>query len=370
VLAGCALLLLAAHEVYATVLHARGRAGPVADLLARAVWRLARRKARDLPRERRHRTLNNVGPLLLPLLLGSLVGAFILGFALVYLPWMPEGFSLDPGAEATPRWLQALYFSGVTITTLGYGDIVPRADAVRLVALLEATAGFIAIPLSVSYFLTVAGALERRRATARALFVEAGRGADAVANLLVHHHRDGAFVGLDDLLTRTAASLQELLESQVEHPVTLYFHPLDVHDGLPRLLFLSLEAGAVLRALPDASRYREACDHPALASLEETARGAVTEISAALRLRPAAPDEAAATRLAPRIARTRRRLAEAGIVLAADADAADRLYLAHRARWEGELRRLAHALGYDWEEITGDADAGAADEADHARNPG
>lgn len=368
-LAGGALLLVAAYEVYATVLHARARSGPVAEVLSRGGWWLARRLAARLPREHRHRMLNRVGPLLLPALLAALVGLFVLGFALIYLPWMPDGFNVDEGAQATPRWLQALYFSGVTLTTLGYGDIVPRADAVRLVALVEATSGFVAIPLAVAYFLTVTGALERRRAAALALFHEAGRGPDAAAALLARHHRDGRFVGLEDLLTGTVADLQALLESHVEHPVTLYFHPLEVHDGLPRMLFLALETSAVLRALPDPAHYPEICDHPALASLEETAAHAIDETAASLRLRTSGlrsePD--AVARRAGRIARTRRRLAEAGIALSPDMAAADRAFLDHRQRWEGRLEALAEFLGYDWEEVTGDRDARAAAAADDVR---
>lgn len=314
--------------------------------------------------------LNRVGPLLLPILLASLVGLLATGFALLYLPWMPEGFSVDEGAEDAPRWLQALYFSGVTLTTLGYGDIVPRAMPVRFIALAEAGTGFVAIPLAVAYFLTVNGALEQRRAAARALFHEAGHGPDAVAALLARHHRDGCFVGLDELLAHAADDLQGVLETHVEHPVTHYFHPIEVHDGLPRMLFLALETSAVLRALPDPARYSETCDHPVLATLEETAHHALGELAASLRLRPPAgtrlPGDGGA-RLRDRIGRTRARLAEVGIALRPDTAAADRAYLDHRLGWERELRRLAIFLGYDWEEVTGDRDTGAAAEADRVR---
>jgi hypothetical protein len=65
-----------------------------------------------------------------------------------------------------------------------------------------------------------------------------------------------------------------------------------------------------------------------------------------------------------RIERTRAQLSEAGIVQRPDAAAAERAYLGHRSRWEGELRSLATLLGYDWEEVTGDRDPRAAVDAD------
>ena len=47
---------------------------------------------------------------------------------------------LGPGDEPSDRGLYA-YFSFVTLTTLGYGDITPVTDAGRLLAMLEATLG-------------------------------------------------------------------------------------------------------------------------------------------------------------------------------------------------------------------------------------
>lgn len=364
------MLVLAAYEVYATVLHARARAGPVSELLSRAAWRAAMALAARLPRKGRHRMLNRVGPLLLPALLGSLVGLFVLGFALIYLPWMPDGFSVDEAAADAPPWLQAVYFSGVTLTTLGYGDIVPRATPVRLVALVQAAAGFVAIPLAVAYFLTVNSALERRRAAALALFHEAGRGPDAAAGLLARRHLRGRFHGLDDVLGDAAHDMQSVLESHVEHPVTQYFHPIEVHDGLPRMIFVALETGAVLRAFPDPARYAETCDHPSLTMLEETALHVMAEVAASRRARgEARPRHATGsgaerTDLGSRVARTRARLASAGIALRPDAAEAERIYLGHRRRWEEPLRHLAARLGYDWDEVTGDHDPRAAVEAD------
>ena len=369
-LAGCAVLVVAAYEVYATVLHARARAGPVSELLSRAAWWATMAMAARLPRKRRHRMLNRVGPLLLPTVLGSLVGLFVLGFALIYLPWMPDGFSVDEAAADAPPWLQAVYYSGVTLTTLGYGDIVPRATPVRLVALVQAAAGFVTIPLAVAYFLTVNGALERRRAAALALFHEAGRGPDAAAALLARRHLGDRFHGLDDVLADAAHDMQSVLESHVEHPVTQYFHPIEVHDGLPRMIFVALETGAVLRAFPDATRYPEACDHPSLTMLEETAMHVMAEVAASRRARGEARQDRAETPgaeqpdLGSRIARTRARLSSAGVALRPDAAEAERIYLEHRRRWEGLLRHLAAQLGYDWDEVTGDHDPRAAVEAD------
>jgi hypothetical protein len=344
---------------------------------------VARAASRHSARERRHRALNRIGPLLLPALLAALMLLFITGFALLYLPWMPDGFQVDEGAADAPRWLQALYFSGVTLTTLGYGDIVPATMPVRLLALIEAATGFVAIPLTVTYFLTVAGALERRRAAALGLFHEAGRGPDAAAALLAHHHLDGRFIGLETSLMQATRDLQGVLESHVEHPVIHFFHPVEVHDGLPRMLFIALEVAAVARALLDPQQHREACAHPALGSLETTARHALRELAISLQVQASdmandevpenaleereLGDDDQTARRQRRFERTRARLAEAGIALRPDMAAAQRDYLRRRLAWERDLGALAAFLGYDWDEVTGDRDPTAAADADHVR---
>lgn len=61
-------------------------------------------------------------------------------FGLLY--WTLEQF--DPGAFTTSdafSRMSAIYFSFVTLATVGYGDIVPHSDVARGIALLEALGG-------------------------------------------------------------------------------------------------------------------------------------------------------------------------------------------------------------------------------------
>ena len=47
---------------------------------------------------------------------------------------------IDPDGYVA-RVMQLRYFSFVTLTTVGYGDITPRSDAARTMAVLEAVMG-------------------------------------------------------------------------------------------------------------------------------------------------------------------------------------------------------------------------------------
>ena len=61
------------------------------------------------------------------------------------LPW--------PTCKNAPTgWLDDFYFSAVTFTTLGYGDILPGTDALKLICASEALVGGLSLGLIVAGF--------------------------------------------------------------------------------------------------------------------------------------------------------------------------------------------------------------------------
>ena len=365
--AGILLLGLVAYDVYATILHSRARSGPIGENLNRRIWWLARSIAFRFSRPRRHLILNAIGPLLLPTLVATFILFLIMGYALIYWPRMPAEFNVDEKAR-TPSWIEAIYFSGITLTTLGYGDIAPRATTMRLVALSEASAGFAFISLAVTYLLTVTNALERKRTVALSFYHQAEQGADA-AGFLTHHFRRGEFQGLESVFSAAARDLQSLLESHVEHPVIHYFHPVEVHKSLPRMLFLVLEIRSVMKCCLDAEVYADICEHPEAETLEKTARFVLRQLSTILRLRVGTADELPAEtpemefpRWFRRYDQTLGRFAAAGIRIRSDVAAGRRQYVKNRLEWERQLGAFGAFTGYDWEEVTGDRDLQEAEE--------
>ena len=367
--AGFILLALILFDIYATVLHSSARYGPVGESLNRSVWRLARALAFRLSRANRHKLLNMIGPLLLPLLIVVYVVLLVLSFGLVYYPHVPSGFTFGvehPG----PGWVDAIYFSGVTLTTVGYGDVLPRTVPLRLLALFEAASGLIVISLGITYMLTVYSALERKRAVAVSLYHQAGEGAD-VAGLIAHHFVEGRFYGLRDALRTVTRDLQALLESHIDHPVIHYFHPVEVYKGTPRVLFLLLETCAVIRAALDREENADLRNSPEVRTLDAGVRHVLAQLVDSLDLerrerpRRPTPEEAAEAqaRWHRRYEQTLARLSEAGIRTRPDVEQGWEEYREQREGWESKLRRLAIHLGYDWDEVTGDRDLEyAADE--------
>jgi hypothetical protein len=363
---GALLLVFVARDVHVTILHSGGRNGPLSRLLARSVWRFALASAFKLSRQRRHRRLNSIGPMLMPALIGSYIILLITGFALIYYPHMPEHFSINIDA-ISPRWIESFYFSGITLTTLGYGDIVPKTNAMRVVAFLEAGAGFGLISLAITYLLSVYRALERKRAAAVAFYHEAEGGANVVG-FVANHYVAGKLSGLAPSLRMAARDLQETLESHVEHPILHYFHPSQVYKSVPRVLFLSLEICAVIKSCLDSEEYEEIQERPEVRILESSALHVLHEFTALLDLEKESSRRVEtrfeeARRWKGRFEQTITGLEEIGIKARKNRAAGWKVYQALRDEWEPQLYALASYLGYDWDEVTGDKDLEyAADE--------
>ena len=95
-------------------------------------------------------------------LAGAVFGYFLLVvvWALVFLAletWTPGSFRLPVDRDA---FTELLYFSLVTITTLGYGDISPVAPFARISAGLEAATGTFYVAILIA---RIVGALGGRR---------------------------------------------------------------------------------------------------------------------------------------------------------------------------------------------------------------
>ena len=71
----------------------------------------------------------------------------VLAFAL--MQWsLPDGLVRVPGMN---RFETALYQSGVTFFTLGYGDVTPHTRITRFIAVLEAGVGFGFLAVVIGY---------------------------------------------------------------------------------------------------------------------------------------------------------------------------------------------------------------------------
>ena len=148
---GAALVAFVAWDITLTLLHPTAH-GPVSYASNRLTWNVAR--ALSL-RVLRGRWLSYAGPLAVAGNLLTWVFLLWIGYAVVYLPFM-ESFSFDPHTPFEGKSvLEALYVSGTSLTTVGFGDVVATGAALRLTTVVEAASGFGALSAAIAYVLSV-----------------------------------------------------------------------------------------------------------------------------------------------------------------------------------------------------------------------
>ncbi len=156
---GAFLILLGLWDMFHSLLHPRGR-GSVSHAILQGVWALSR--------SLHHRFGSAAGPAGMVVVTILWVLFQVVGWALIYLPHIPGGFSYGPGVDPAryPDLMQALVVSAVTLSTLGFGDVVPVQPALRMLAPVQALTGFALLTGALSWFTQAFPPLSRRRALA------------------------------------------------------------------------------------------------------------------------------------------------------------------------------------------------------------
>jgi hypothetical protein len=165
---------------------------------------------------RREHLLSLYGPLSMLLLFALWAASLILGFGTLEWALQPSPGPVDPGSP----WAEQLYMSGVTFFTLGYGDVVPRSGAARLVAVCEAGTGIGFIAVVIGYLPVLYQLFSRREAHVIQLDGRAGSPPTATTMLCRHAESLGK---LDELLRAWEVWGSELLESHLSYPMLAYY---------------------------------------------------------------------------------------------------------------------------------------------------
>jgi voltage-gated potassium channel Kch len=219
---GAALIAIALFDVFAT-LFSHPRRHSLSRSVISATWSVCH----HLPGPR---ALGLAGPVSFLVVVASWAAFLGGGWALVYWPWMPEGFVHSAELDvAGAGLLDALYFSLVTLTTLGYGDLSPSYGVLRLAAPLEALLGLGLLTASVSWLLSIFPVLSRRRALAYEIRLLEEVGADSSDPGPPSPLPPGVYA---DLTSRLVACERDL----VTFPITYYFHDDDARFALPAVM--------------------------------------------------------------------------------------------------------------------------------------
>lgn len=99
----------------------------------------------------------------LPLVIILLYIALIIIFSLLY--YFPIGQYSVAGELKDLKLLESTYFSVVTITTLGYGDILPAGNISRVLVIIESILGVLLIGLFLNAIFENKSKMKKKQST-------------------------------------------------------------------------------------------------------------------------------------------------------------------------------------------------------------
>ena len=171
-IAGIAVIVVGLLDMFHTLLHPSGQ-GRLSQLVLTGVWKLSKATG--------HRMGSAVGPAAMVAVICLWVALQGVGWALVYYPHVPEGFLYSSGVNPAKHadFVEALYVSFMTLSTVGYGDVVATDPWLRIASPFEALAGFALLTAALTWFTQIYPPLSRRRSLALELKSLADVGYDA-----------------------------------------------------------------------------------------------------------------------------------------------------------------------------------------------
>lgn len=264
-LLGIALIAIALRDIFDVLFHPLGR-GVVARRVVLGVSGLARR----LPGGS-----GTVGLLAGPIgyitVVATWAALLAVGWALIFMPQLPGGFSFDPGLDPAEHsgFLDALYISLVNLTSLGYGDISPESPLLRLLGPVETMFGLGLLTASISWLISIYNAISRRDSLAHEVHL-----AKEAEERLGEKLADADPELLESLLASFAEQLVRVRRDVIHFPITHYFRTEDEERALAGLLpFLdSLAAEASEEGRPLSLRVRAGILRKTIDDFAETLR--------------------------------------------------------------------------------------------------
>lgn len=264
-LLGIALIAAALRDIFDVLFHPLGK-GVIARRIVQGMSVVAQRAPRG------RNTLGLLaGPLSYIAVVGTWTTLLALGWAFVFWPHLPGAFNYSQGLVPAQhdRFIDALYISLVNLTSLGYGDISPASDLMRILGPIETTFGLGLLTASISWLISIYNAISRRDSLAHEVHL-AKQSEERLGEKLA----DADPRLLETMLASFAEQMIRTRRDLIHFPITHYFRTEDEERALSGLLpFLtSLANEAAEESRPHSLRVRAEILRMAIDDFAQTLR--------------------------------------------------------------------------------------------------
>lgn len=221
VVLGILVIGFALNDVFQSVIvpRATGRRYRASFLIARVMWTLWPRLAwRLYPRDgsRREDLLAAYAPFMLISFIGVWIALLIFGFGLT-LWGFRSGVTPTNASFGT-----ILYFAGTSVLTIGFGDVVGRADLPRLISVLAGLSGLSFLSITTAYLFAIFGSFQQRERFVVTTAARAGTPPSGV-NLLAIAGFSATSNDLSLLMIDAQHWAALVMESHLAYPVLAFF---------------------------------------------------------------------------------------------------------------------------------------------------
>jgi hypothetical protein len=220
---GLVVILAAIRDIFHTLFNP-SKQGDLSEWIARSIWGGFRR---FLPR-----ALNFAGPISFLAVVAYWTVSMIVGFALIYLPHIYQGFVFSAGIQHDEyaNFLGALDASIGSLITLSTG-IYSKQPWMQLIMGTESIIGYGLLTASVSWILSIYPVLEHRKSLAHEASLLHFSEINGIQRL-----RDLAESDLQSILLGLAGQLTTSRNELIQFPITYYFHENERETSLAAVL--------------------------------------------------------------------------------------------------------------------------------------
>jgi hypothetical protein len=244
---GVTVVSLMLYDVFASVVVPR-MVSPTLRLsvgMVRLTWRLWKWYALGIKDpDKREDSLGRYAPATLVVLLIFWLIGLLLGYGLVFHALRVH---TQPPLHS---YVDAVYFAGTSMLTIGYGDIVATGTMTRLITLAAGATGLALFALIISFIFSIFGSFQRREL----FIVMMGSRAGAPASGVTLLETAGKYKLYEDFVQSMREAEEwaaSVLESHLAYPMLTYFRSSHDDESWVGTLGAILDAATLLMTITD-----------------------------------------------------------------------------------------------------------------------